>query len=230
MDYLDVNAVASLLHVLPKQVQRWAERGHIPAQKINGEWRFARAAVHQWIEDKLHDLEGQQQMDDVVKHHLVSVSEQLPIEAIDLQLNARTVSSVIDELSKVAASTGLLWDADEMAKAVRQREEIASTALECGVSLMHPRRPLTNYLAEPFITLGITSKPLPMSLAGEENDSCMVDVFFLLCSTDDTDHIRTLARLGRLIRQPDFLDNLRQSQTPAEVLDVIREAESKIRQ
>ncbi len=230
MDYLDVNAVANLLHVLPKQVQRWAERGHIPAQKINGEWRFARAAVHQWIEDKLHDLEGQEQMDDVVKHHLVSVAEQLPIEAIDLQLNARTVSSVIDELSKVAASTGLLWDADEMAKAVRQREEIASTALECGVSLMHPRRPLTNYLAEPFITLGITSKPLPMSLAGEENDSCMVDVFFLLCSTDDTDHIRTLARLGRLIRQPDFLDNLRQSQTPAEVLDVIREAEEKIKQ
>ena len=230
MDYLDVNAVASLLHVLPKQVQRWAERGHIPAQKINGEWRFARAAVHQWIEDKLHDLEGQEQMDDVVKHHLVSVAEQLPIEAIDLQLNARTVSSVIDELSKVAASTGLLWDADEMAKAVRQREEIASTALECGVSLMHPRRPLTNYLAEPFIALGITSKPLPMSLAGEENDSCMVDVFFLLCSTDDTDHIRTLARLGRLIRQPDFLDNLRQSQTPAEVLDVIREAEEKIKQ
>ena len=230
MDYLDVNAVANLLHVLPKQVQRWAERGHIPAQKINGEWRFARAAVHQWIEDKLHDLEGQEQMDDVVKHHLVSVSEQLPIEAIDLQLNARTVSSVIDELSKVAASTGLLWDADEMAKAVRQREEIASTALECGVSLMHPRRPLTNYLAEPFITLGITSKPLPMSLAGEENDSCQVDVFFLLCSVDDTDHIRTLARLGRLIRQPDFLDNLRQAQTPAEVLDVIREAESKIRQ
>lgn len=230
MDYLDVNAVASLLHVLPKQVQRWAERGHIPAQKINGEWRFARAAVHQWIEDKLHDLEGQEQMDDVVKHHLVSVSEQLPIEAIDLQLNARTVSSVIDELSKVAANTGLLWDADEMAKAVRQREEIASTALECGVSLMHPRRPLTNYLAEPFIALGITSRPLPMSLAGEEKDSCMVDVFFLLCSTDDTDHIRTLARLGRLIRQPDFLDNLRQAQTPAEVLDVIREAESKIRQ
>lgn len=229
MDYLDVNAVASLLHVLPKQVQRWAERGHIPAQKINGEWRFARAAVHQWIEDKLHDLEGQEQMDDVVKHHLVSVAEQLPIEAIDLQLNARTVSSVIDELSKVAASTGLLWDADEMAKAVRQREEIASTALECGVSLMHPRRPLTNYLAEPFITLGITSKPLPMSLAGEENDSCMVDVFFLLCSTDDTDHIRTLARLGRLIRQPDFLDNLRQAQTPAEVLDVIRQAEEKIK-
>ena len=229
MDYLDVNEVANLLHVLPKQVQRWAERKHIPAQKINGEWRFARAAVHQWIEDKLHDLEGQEQMDDVVKHHLVSIAESLPVEAIDLQLNARTISSVIDELSKVAASTGLLWDADEMAKAVRQREEIASTALECGVSLMHPRRPLTNLLAEPFIALGITSKPLPMSLAGEENDSCMVDVFFLLCSTDDVNHIRTLARLGRLIRQPDFLSNLRQAQTPAEVLDVIREAEEKIK-
>ena len=228
MDYLDVNAVANLLHVLPKQVQRWAERGHIPAQKINGEWRFARAAVHQWIEDKLHDLDGQQQMDEVVKHHLVSVAEQLPIEAIAIPLNARTPSSVIDELSKVAASTGLLWDADEMAKAVRQREEIASTALECGVSLMHPRRPLTNYLAEPFIALGITAKPFPMSLAGE-NDSCLVDVFFLLCSMDDVDHIRTLARLGRLIRQPDFLPDLRSAQTPAEVLDVIREAESKIK-
>ena len=228
MDYLDVNAVANLLHVLPKQVQRWAERGHIPAQKINGEWRFARAAVHQWIEDKLHDLDGQQQMDEVVKHHLVSIAEQLPIEAIAIPLNARTPSSVIDELSKVAASTGLLWDADEMAKAVRQREEIASTALECGVSLMHPRRPLTNYLAEPFIALGITAKPFPMSLAGE-NDSCLVDVFFLLCSMDDVDHIRTLARLGRLIRQPDFLPDLRSAQSPAEVLDVIREAESKIK-
>lgn len=226
MDYLDVNAVASLLHVLPKQVQRWAERGHIPAQKIGGEWRFARPALHQWIEDKLHDLEGQEQMDDVVAHHLVKISSLLMPDAIAIPLDARTSSSVIDELSKLAAQTGLLWDADAMAKAVRQREEIASTALDCGVSLMHPRRPLTNLLAEPFIALGITPRPILMGQAGTE--AIPVDVFFLLCSTDDANHLRTLARLGRLIRQSDFLDNLRQAQSPDDILAVVRVAEDKL--
>ena len=226
MDYLDVSEVAQLLHVLPKQVQRWAERGHIPAQKVGSEWRFSRLALHQWIEDKLHDLEGQEQMDDVVKHHLVKISELLLPDAIAIPLNARTALSVIDELSKTAAQTGLLWDADAMAKAVRQREEIASTALTGGVCLMHPRRPLTSLLAEPFIALGITSAPIQMGQIGQ--DAIPVDVFFLLCSTDSADHLRTLARLGRLIRQDDFLDNLRQANSPSEALDVVRAAEDKL--
>lgn len=228
MDYLNVNEVATLLHVLPKQVQRWAERKHIPAQKINDDWRFARAAVHQWIEDKLHDLDGQEEMRDVVKQHLVSIADMLPLTAIASPLNARTASSVIDELAKLAEQTGMMWDASAMAAAVRQREEMASTALDGGVSLMHPRRPMANLLSEPFIVLGITSRPIPVGLAGS-GESNMVDVFFLLCSTDDTTHLRTLARLGRLIKQDDFLDSLRQAQSPEEILAAIRNAEGKIR-
>lgn len=86
---------------------------------------------------------------------------------------------------------------------------------------------MVKILQEPFIALGITPRPISVGTSGS-GQSCQVDIFFLLCSTEDTMHLRTLARLGRLIAQPDFLDNLRAAQSSGEILEVIRQAETLI--
>ena len=59
-----------------------------------------------------------------------------------------------------AARTGWLWDVAKMAEAVRAREDLLPTALENGVALLHPRRPLANIIDRPFLALGRTSRPL----------------------------------------------------------------------
>ena len=85
----------------------------------------------------------------------------LPLEAIAIPLPARTRNSVIDSMVELAAATGWLWDPKAMAEAVRSREEMHSTALENGVALLHPRRPMAKILSQPFLALGVTTTGIP---------------------------------------------------------------------
>ena len=89
------------------------------------------------------------------------IAEMLPIEAIAVPLCARTRNSVIDSMVELAAQTGWLWDTKEMAEAVKAREDMHTTALENGVALLHPRRPMAKILSQPFLALGCTSSGIP---------------------------------------------------------------------
>jgi PTS system nitrogen regulatory IIA component len=115
----------------------------------------------------------------------------------------------------------MLWDPEKMAQAVRAREDLHPTAVEGGVALLHPRRPLANILAEPFVALGITGSGVPFG-AGR---SQLTDIFFLICATHDREHLRILARISRLIADADFLIALRSAEGAAEVHRLILERE-----
>ena len=148
----------------------------------------------------------------------------LPLDAIAIPLPARTRGSVITSLVEVTAHTGWLWDTAKMAEAVRAREDMAPTALENGVALLHPRRPLASILDRPFLALGRTARGIPFgALRGT-----LTDLFFLICSVDDRGHLRTLARLSRLIGDPTLVDALRQSPDAASAAPGDRRAGSKI--
>ncbi|MDP6446154.1 MAG: PTS sugar transporter subunit IIA, partial [Pirellulaceae bacterium] len=98
------------------------------------------------------------------------------------------------------------------------------TAMENGVALLHPRRPQTSILADPFVSFGRTFQGIPF---GDAKGS-LTDCFFLICSVDDAGHLKLLARLSRLITLPNFLPRLRDAQTPGEIHDLIRGAEDDL--
>jgi nitrogen PTS system EIIA component len=225
----DVEMLARYLHLDPQQVIKLAERDKLPGRKIGGEWRFSRPDIHQWFENRigLSEEEGLVEVENVLQRSAppenekpISISELLPVEAIAVPLHARTRSAVIDAMVNLAADTGLLWDAKAMAEAVRLREEIHPTALENGVALMHPRRPMTKILSQPFLALGCTLSGIPFG------SGCpLTDVFFLICSTDDRVHLHTLARLSRLLTVSGFLNELHQAQDAKTAHRLIVEAE-----
>jgi PTS system nitrogen regulatory IIA component len=208
----DLDRLAAYLHLSPAQVARLAERGNLPGRKVGGEWRFSPAEIHHWLEDRI-GLSGEAelaQMEEVLRRSIgsdevVGIAEMLPPEAIAIPLDARTRNSVITSMVDLAASTGLLWDAPTMVEAVRAREDMQPTALENGVALLHPRRPMPSLLAQPLLALGRTSQGIPFG----GSRSQLTDVFFLICSIDDRGHLRTLARLSRLIADPTVLDGIR---------------------
>jgi len=147
----------------------------------------------------------------------------LPVEAIAVPLCARTRKSVIDSMVELAAQTGWLWDTKEMAEAVKAREDMHTTALENGVALLHPRRPMAKILAQPFLALGCTSSGIPFGGEGP-----MTDVFFLICSVEDRGHLRVLARLSRILTSPGFLNALHQATDAAAAHQLIVETEEKL--
>ncbi len=228
----DISSLATYLHLTPPQVLKLAERGKLPGRKVSGKWRFARAEMHHWLEDRigLSDEGELIQVEGVLDRAAgsnveeeISVSQLVPLEAIAVPLPARTRNSAITRMVDLAASTGLLWDPKKMAEAVRSREEMHSTALENGVALMHPRRPMPRILSEAFVAIGCTASSIPFG-----SGAPMTDIFFLICSTDDRTHLRTLARLSRVLTAPRFLVALRAAPDAKAVHHLIRETEQAL--
>lgn len=227
----DVESLARHLRMDPAQVARMAERGKLPARRIAGQWRFSSAEIHRWWEDRITNCSQEdlvsfesvlQDQTEVSVDPLRSIAEILPLEAIAVPLSAKTRTSVITSMVELGVGTGLLWDGDRMEEAVRAREALHSTALDNGVALLHPERPLASILAQPLLAFGRTWRGIPFG----HPRGTMTDIFFLVCSVDACTHLWVLARLSRLIGDPQVLDQLRSAPDAAAVRQLIIDAEA----
>jgi PTS system nitrogen regulatory IIA component len=224
----DIDGLAAYLHLDPVQVKKMAERGKLPGRRHNGGWRFAHAEIHHWLEGRIlgSDVREQARIEEVLERHAgdaeeLSMEALLPLEAVAVPLSARTKTSVVSAMTELAAETGWLWDPDKMTDAVRQREEMYPTAIAGGLALMHPRRPMGSILGRPFLAFGRTTRGVPFG----DPSGDLTDLFFLILSVDDANHLRTLARLGRVLGTKGVLDDLRAAEDAPTALEVLLSAE-----
>jgi PTS system nitrogen regulatory IIA component len=226
---MDIQQLAAYLHRDVREVGKLANRGHLPGHKVGGEWRFARAEINHWLETQLPGLTEKQLADlekggDRSARHAPFLAEFLSEATTAVPLPASTKASVLAELVKLAEQSWELYDPAAILTALRQREEMGSTALPGGVAIPHPRRPLPSALGDSVIAFGRTTSGIPFGAPRGE----LTDLFFLVCCRDDRTHLRVLARLTRLIQRPGFLDDLREAEGPAEAFAIIREAEEAL--
>ena len=227
----DVEGLAKYLHLNLQQVERLASRGQIPGRRVAGNWRFNQADIHHWMEERMGVLETADlvRVEDAMASYDDTEQTQpllrsmLCLETIAVPLNAKTRNAVIDQMAQLAATTGMLWDPEKMADAVRNREQLQSTAMDNGVALLHSRRPLPSILGEPILAVGITPGGIPFG--GSRH---LTDIFFLLCSTDDRGHLRSLARLARMLNTEGFVDSLRHSVDATAAFELICQTEEQL--
>lgn len=208
-------------------VERWAQRGTLPGTMVNGQWRFNRAQLLDWLQHEIHSFDPQH-----LRHveramsegssELV-VGELLSAEAIDMNLPARSRASVLRELVKLAERTGLVYDPDDVHEAVQEREGLCSTALPGGLAIPHPRRPLPYATAEPLVCLARVPAGIPFG----DPDGRMTDLFVLVCSHDERQHLCVLARLA-LMFSTDLPAQLRDAEDADAALELILQRETEI--
>lgn len=214
-----------------RMVRKLADRGHLPGQKVGGEWRFNRARVTEWLQQEMPNLDEQRLIEveqamgsrDASVDPEFVVSNLIGIEGIDLQSPAKTRDSVLREMVKLVERTGLLWDEKGLFQAVGQREQLCSTAFPNGIAIPHPRQPMPYATAEPVICLALVQA----GIAFGSPDRKKTDLFFLICSHDDRDHLRVLARLVRMLDE-NTLASLRTAETPEEALAILIESERQV--
>jgi nitrogen PTS system EIIA component len=231
MEILDIEELAAYLSRDVREVGKLASRGVLPGRRVNGEWRFARAEINHWLETQMHSytdrqltaLESANARDGDGEPLLAGL---LSEASVAVPLAASTKASVLRELVALAEQSWQVYDAEAVLDAVRHREEMASTALPSGVAIPHPRRPLPNALGESVLAYARTDSGIPF---GAPNGG-LTDIFFLVLSRDDQTHLRVLARLTRLLMRPEFLDELRAAETPAESWERIAAAEQQLLQ
>jgi PTS system nitrogen regulatory IIA component len=226
---MDLDQLAAYLHRDVREVAKMVSRGHVPGRKVGGEWRFAKAEINQWLETQMPNYSDQQlttleKTGDRTLDHGPVIATLLSEATIAVPLAATTKASVLKELVQLAEQTWQVYDPEAVLEAVRTREELASTALPGGVAIPHPRRPLPAALGESVMAYARTTSSIPFGapMGG------LTDMSFLVCCRDDRTHLRVLARLTRLLMRPNFLDELRATETAADSWEKITAAEREL--
>jgi PTS system nitrogen regulatory IIA component len=226
---MGLEELATYIQRDPREVIKLASRGHLPGQKIGGEWRFYKVEINHWLERQMHGYTEQQLSalesgGDRNPEKEPLLPELLSLASVGVPLNASTKSSVLRELVNLAEQSWQVYDPQAILAALRQREEKASTALPNGVAFPHPHRPLPAALGESIVAYGRTVSGIPFG----GPHGALTDIFFLICCRDDRTHLRTLARLSRLFLRTGFIEDLRAAQTPSETYELIINEERKL--
>jgi len=233
LETFDLPELAQFLQRDARDLEKMAARGRLPGRRVGGEWKFNRSDVHHWLEESFHSFSDQQlrSVEQGVHRgrprpsgltHLVG--DLLTEETVEVPLNARTAPGVLRELVEVANRGWQIYQPDVVLAHLREREELATTALEGGIALPHPRRLPADVLGDSMVAYGRTSSGIPFGAPHGE----LTDIYFLVLLRDVETHLQVLARLARMIQRPGFLPALRDCQTPATTLDTIREFESQV--
>lgn len=228
----DIDSLAAFLHLTPQQVARMADRGKVPGRKVSGQWKFSRAEIHHWFEERIgvSDAEELAEVEQTLQRQrptgetYPTLADMLQPAAVAPLLNARSPRAVIESICDLAAQTGQLWDPPKMVEAVKAREELHPTALEGGVALLHPRRPMPHILGEPILALAKTGGGIPFGGSG----GALTDIFFLIASYSERQHLHTLARLSRLLSEADFIPQLRAAEQTGELVAIVAQAEEAV--
>lgn len=215
-----------------REVEKLVARGRIPGHKVEGDWRFHPSEIRHWLEqemrgftpDELAQVESSQRSSEADTE--IPVSSLLAPEAVQVPLEARTKRSVLESLLEVAGRTWHIWEPAALMQAILERESVMSTAFENGVAIPHPRNPLPQALGASLIAYGRTFSGIPFGAPHRG----LTDIFFLVLCRDSWTHLHVLARLGRLLQSPGFLDRLRAAEDAASSYELIRSADLQISQ
>jgi PTS system nitrogen regulatory IIA component len=139
-------------------------------------------------------------------------------EAVYPALGAKSKKQALQELAQRAANlTGL--DARDIFDTLQQRERLGSTGLGRGIAVPHARMPGLKSIVSVFARL---EEPIEFDALDEQP----VDLIFLLLAPEHAgaDHLKALARISRLLREPSSIDRLRASTDRAAIYSVLTQS------
>jgi PTS system nitrogen regulatory IIA component len=229
---LKIQEVARMLGTDVRHVERMAQRGEIPCQKVGGQFRFNRAEITEWLQQRVGGMSdehlaqvdaGMTEQRQTSEDEMI-ISPLLRLAAVTTNLGSRTKDSTLRELAALAEKTGLVLNPQDLVEAVLHREELHSTAMENGIAIPHPRRPLPYALSAPILALARTTG----GIAFGAPDGRLTDLFFLTASQDDRHHLHILARLCRMLYDEDFVASLREAETPRAMIELMQKRELEV--
>lgn len=124
-------------------------------------------------------------------------------EAISPSLKASSKKQALHDIA-VKASRLVGRDEREIFDTLLQRERLGSTGIGEGIAIPHGKLPKLDRLFGLFARL---EKPIDF----EALDGEPVDMMFLLLAPEDAgaDHLKALARVARMLREPGIHDRIR---------------------
>ena len=142
----------------------------------------------------------------------------LPSESIIVSLNSVSKVDVLSELTEPIVLSHPNLDKAELMKTLIERERLGSTGLGGGVAIPHGKCEGLNRLAASF---GRSSRGVDFN----SMDNKPTYLFFLLLAPKNCagEHLKALARISRLFKDPLLTNSLKQAESANQVIKLIEE-------
>jgi len=144
-------------------------------------------------------------------------------QSISAELASTEKGRVLAELSALLANGSRGVRADEILKTLTERERVATTGIGEGVAIPHGKIP---GIAHVIAAVGVSHDGVPFDAV----DGADVHIFVALVSPAGGgagDHLRILAQLSRLLKDPAFRDGIMAQRTVAGILAAFAAVEER---
>ena len=218
---------AAFLHLDAGELRQMAVCGEIPCVQSGPRMAFDREELDNWYTDRLiRGLAGRQKAGNPPPANAApTLSALCREETMATALPGKTRDAILRALTALCENSGLLYDPREFYEELKKREEVAPTAMNGGIALCHPEN-RDEFLCEaPFIAVAHSERPI---FFGAPNGEA-TDLFFVIAGPDDDLHLHIIARLCELLTATDIASRLRTAETPAEMLEAMKETENSLR-
>lgn len=243
---LRIKDVAELLNVSETTIRRWLVDGKIPAYKLNGQYRFSKIEIENWvISQKMNKKEQEinQPFSSTYQKRYLNLKDSETKRIIGNQIGSQAFSlfraiykggvihnvegstkrEVIEESVKIIATT-LGLDANVLTELLMDREELMPTSLNHGIAVPHTRDFLVQ---KPFDIVTVVYPKIPIEYGAL--DGKKVHTLFFLFACEDKRHLHLLAKLAHLTRTSEALEFLESKPSKTDLLAYIKEWEVKVR-
>lgn len=138
------------------------------------------------------------------------------------EIKATDKIGVIREFAGILQATGRVTDAEALVRVLLERESLGSTGIGDGVAIPHGK---LNFISNMVVAFGRSSRGVDF----QSLDAKPVYLFFLLVTPDNKpgDHLKALARISRILKNPDLRENLKRTSDRQELKRLIYEEDSK---
>ena len=142
--------------------------------------------------------------------------------SVKLDLNTKSKLDVVDELVDLVNDSGNLNDKNEYKKAILAREKLGTTAIGEGVAIPHAKSKSVN---KACLAAGVSKEGIDY----EAFDDSLSHLFFMIAAPDGANdtHLEVLSRLSTILMDESFRNDLMNSPSVEEFLDLIDEKEKE---
>ena len=154
---------------------------------------------------------------------MIRIDKILDASRILTDLKSGSKPEVLRAMTDWLASQKMLKDSAAIHQLLLDRETLMTTGVKNGFAFPHC---FSEEFDESFLTLGI----VPDGVDYESLDGNPVEYIFLLLGPPhhQTVHLRILARISRLMSQPDMLETLRSLKSSEEIMQLFVDTERRL--
>ena len=219
---LTLRQAASYLGVKESTIRRWIDQRALPAHSVDERLYLNPIELWEWAVE-----EGVP-----ASRALLDIAHRAPDEVPPLSVLLREGGIFHDiaggdkshVLAQFVERLPLPPEQDRrfLLDVLEAREALGSTGIGDGIAIPHVRNPIVLHVARPFVTLGLLERPIDF----EAVDGKPVHALFMVVSPVVPTHLRILAQLGFVLRDPVLRQLLRERASADDILDRIELLES----